>query len=53
MRFTLKTKKQFEVCHFYLGITVCLITGFDSAAKIVSQPFRNNEKIVIYKRYNY
>ena len=32
---------------FYLGITVHIITGRNSAAKIVSQPSRNNEKIVI------
>ena len=45
--FTLKTIKN----NFYLGITVCVITGRNSAAKIVSQSFRNNGKIVIYKRY--
>ena len=36
-----------------MGITVSIITGHNLATKIVSQPFRNNEKIIIYERYNY
>ena len=41
--------KNFLCCHFYLGITVRLITSRNSAAKIILQPFRNNKKIVIYE----
>ena len=30
-----------------------IITGRNSAAKIVSPSFRNNDKIVVYERFNY
>ena len=54
MRFTLKTIKKIILwCHFHLEITVRLITGCILAAKIISQPYRNNDKIVIHEQYKY
>ena len=49
----LKLKKIDLCCHFHLEITEHITTGGNSATKIITQPFRNNEKIVIHERYNY
>ena len=38
------------ILYFHFEITECIIMGHNSVAKIISQPFRNNDKIVIYER---